>query len=79
MELHKMIARVESKESFLEFIAALRADWESRGNKAEWENTDLGHFLEAMQSWTEDMGERIPASASWRTFAEMFYAAKMYE
>ena len=91
-ELHKLAERVNSKESFLEFVAALRADWEASraaeqvspsspyGPAARgWENPYLGYFLEAMQSWTEDMEERVPAAASWRTFADMLYAAKIYE
>ena len=92
MELHEMIKRVDSKESFLEFVEALRADWaasrvEEQASPSSpyspdargWENPDLGRFLEAMQAWTEDMGERVPAAASWRTFAEMLCAAKIYE
>jgi hypothetical protein len=79
MELHKLVEQVDSKESFLEFVAALRADWEARGRETEWENSDLGRFLEAMHAWTEDMDERVPASPSWRTFADILYAAKIYE
>jgi hypothetical protein len=79
MELHEMVERVDSKESFLEFVAALRADWQLRADQPEWENPDLGRFLDAMQAWTEDMGERVPAAPSWRTFAEMLIAAKIYE
>jgi hypothetical protein len=89
MDLHEMIERVDSKESFLEFVAALRADWDASrvdeqaspyGPYARgWENPDLGRFLEAMQAWMEDMGERIPATPSWRTFAKMLIAAKIYE
>ena len=59
MELDKLIERVDSKESFLEFVAALRGDWES-SRAAEhvrrsspygpdpggWENPELGRFLE---------------------------------
>jgi hypothetical protein len=87
-----MIERVDSKESFLEFVAALRTDW-AASRAAEqtspsspygpaargWENVELGGFLEAMQAWTEDMDERVPAAPSWRTFADMLYAAKIYE
>jgi len=74
-----MIERIDSKESFLEFVAALRADWVSRADQPEWENPDLGRFLESMQAWSDDMGERVPAAATWRTFAEMLYAGKIYE
>jgi hypothetical protein len=92
MELHALVERVDSKESFLEFVAALRGDWEAARAAEQarrsspygpdaggWENPELGQFLEAMQAWTEDMGDRVPASASWRTFANMLYAAKIYE
>ena len=74
-----MVERVDSKESFLEFVAALRADWEARSREPEWENPDLGRFLEAMHAWAEDMDERVPTAPSWRIFADMLYAAKIYE
>ena len=74
-----MVKRVDSKESFLEFLTALRVDWGARQSQPDWENPDLVLFLEAMHAWIEDMGERVPASASWRTFADMLYAAKIYE
>jgi len=92
MELHELAHRVDSKETFLEFVAALRADWEaSRAEESAypsspysadargWENPDLGRFLEAMQAWTEDMSARVAAQPSWRTFADMLMAAKIYE
>jgi hypothetical protein len=92
MELHELAQRVDSKETFLEFVAALRADWEaSRSEESTqpsspygpdargWENPDLGCFLEAMQAWTEDMGDRVAPQPSWRTFAGMLMAAKIYE
>jgi len=92
MELHELAERVDSKETFLEFVAALRADWDaSRAEETEhpsspyspavrgWENSDLGHFLEAMERWTEDMGERVARQPSWRTFADMLMAGKIYE
>jgi len=83
---------VNSKETFLAFIEELRADWEASqeverkspsspyGPKARrWENPDLGHFLEAMHSWVEEMGDRLPSEADWQTFAFMFIAGKGYE
>lgn len=92
MELHELACRVDSKETFLEFVHALRSDWEaSRIEESQhpsspygpsachWENPDLGRFLEAMQSWTEDMGDRVSPQPSWRTFADMLMAAKIYE
>ncbi|HNB51328.1 MAG TPA: hypothetical protein PK530_05275 [Anaerolineales bacterium] len=77
MELFKLVEQDDSKETFLTFVTALQADWE-KGQLA-WENPDLERFLEAMYAWTNDMGTRIPDVASWRTFADMLYAAKIYE
>ena len=92
MKLNEMLEKVDSKESFLEFVAALRTDLASSRDEElarpsspyspdafDWENPELGRFLEAMQAWTEDMGERVPATPSWRTFAQMLIAAKGYE
>ena len=92
MKLNEMLEKVDSKESFLEFVAALRKDLaSSRANEQsrpsspyspdalDWENPDLGRFLEAMQAWTEDMGDIVPVVPSWRTFAQMLIAAKSYE
>jgi hypothetical protein len=92
MELYELAKRVDSKETFLEFVAALRADWEmsraeekakpssSYGPKArDWENPELGLFLEQMQAWTEDMGDEVSPQASWQTFAFMLMAGKGYE
>lgn len=92
MELHRLVERVDSKATFLEFVAALRTDWEASRVEEQahpsspyspaargWENTDLGHFLEAMHAWTKDMDDRVPTSANWRSFAEMLYAGKIYE
>jgi hypothetical protein len=92
MELYEIAERVNSKETFLEFVAALRADWEaSRAEESarpsspygpyarEWENPDLSRFLEAMHAWTEDMGDRVAQQPTWRTFTDMLMAAKSYE
>jgi hypothetical protein len=79
MELHQAIERVNSKESFLAFVAALRADLALHRNEDSWENPDLERYLEAMQRWTEDSGDKVPMLPSWQTFADMLYAAKIYE
>ncbi len=92
MELNELVARVESKETFLRFLEALRADWEESRNSElsnpsspygpdalGWENPELGAFLEAMKAWTEDMGNRLPSEPTWKTLAQMLIAAKIYE
>ncbi len=92
MKLRELIERVNSRDSFLEFVAALRADLLASNaqeaaapsspyspNALDWENLSLDRYLEALHAWTEDMGERITEPPSWRTFANMLYAAKGYE
>ena len=51
-----------------------------------WENQDIKSFLEAMAGWVEDMdgyylnkGEKPPVTPTWKTFAEMLRAATIYE
>lgn len=84
----------------MEFVDALRADWEaSRVEESahpsspfgpgarDWENPELGRFLEAMTRWLEsadnyyrNTGQALDSSqASWRLFADMLMAAKIYE
>lgn len=100
MELHELANRVDSKETFLEFVDALRADWEASrveeiahpsspyGPDARgWENPELGRFLGALTDWLEsadnyyrNTGETLDSSQpSWRLFADMLMAAKIYE
>ncbi len=77
MQLPELVRHVDSRESFLAFLAALHSDL--RSDAASWENASLDRYLEALQSWTEDMGERLPESPSWRMLADILYAAKIYE
>lgn len=92
MDLEELLEQVDSKASFLAFVSALGADWESSQvaerekpssphgpDAGGWENPGLGGFLEAMQAWTTDMGDRVPSTPSWKTFATMLLAAKYYE
>ncbi|MFN0064106.1 MAG: hypothetical protein ACKVPX_16485 [Myxococcaceae bacterium] len=92
MELYELIERVNSRDTFLEFVAALRADLRESNeqeaavpsspyspNARDWENPSLDGYLEALHAWTDDVGDRIREPLSWRTFADMLYAAKSYE
>jgi hypothetical protein len=76
----------------LEFVRALAADWAKEQELAKktpsvpygpgakgWENGSIGTFLDAMQAWTTDSGEKIPAKGDWKTFARILCAGKYYE
>jgi hypothetical protein len=88
----ELIEHVNSRDSFLEFVAALSADLRASNaqealapsspytaNALDWENPTLDRFLDALHAWTDDMGDRISEPPSWRTFANMLLAAKVYE
>jgi hypothetical protein len=84
MELSERARGITSKEDLADFVATMLQDLEQ--NRAEWENPTLERFLVAMESWIRSMdnfyrntGQDIPVTPSWRTLADILYAAKMYE
>jgi heme oxygenase len=80
---------VDSRETFLEFLTALKADFEQNGSK--WENRSLQDFIRALSDWAVDMDgyyENVGLSTElrldrelvkWRVFADMLAAARIYE
>lgn len=84
MHLHEMINEIRSKDDLLRFLTALRKDLVT--NKEDWENPTLDRCLEAMQGWIQDMNsyysntnQTIPEQPTWKVFADILYAAKIYE
>jgi hypothetical protein len=80
----EQIQNIRSKEDFIKFIGDLIVDLKTNPNN--WENKTLGDYLEALQSWTEDMegyyinnNLPVPENVSWKIFADMLMAATMYE
>ncbi|HEY8935945.1 MAG TPA: hypothetical protein VIM65_12020 [Cyclobacteriaceae bacterium] len=78
------IHNINSKEDFIDFVQLLILDLENK--PGEWENRDLKNYLDAIASWTEDMegyyinnNLPIPQNIDWKTFANILFAAKMYE
>ena len=75
---------ISTREELSEFIAQLSKDL--KNNKEEWENPDLPSFLEAMSAWVDaidgyykNKGEDMPQDVPWDMFANILYAAKIYE
>lgn len=82
--LSKQINDVDSKEQLADFVAALARDLQE--NSRDWENVSLDRFLGAMAAWVRDMdeyykntGQPIPDTPTWRTFADILFAARVYE
>jgi len=91
MRPEHLISRVNSKETFLEFLKALESDWNKEQEMSKgaqlapflpgalgWENRSVGGFLEAMHAWACD-AQWLDDEPSWRMFAELLLAGKSYE
>jgi len=81
MQLSERVRGIASKDELADFVAALLQDLER--NRAEWENPTLERFLVAMESWIRSVdnfyrntGQDIPVTPSWRTLADVLYAAR---
>lgn len=79
-----LIKDIDSKERLADFVAALAKDL--RENAIEWENVSLDRFLDAMEAWIRDMDgyykntdQPVPETPTWRTFADILLAARVYE
>ena len=76
---------VNSRQDFIEFLQQLHASYLKNGN--DWENQNLGDFLEALSAYATDipgyydnMSIAVNAdTASWRIFADMLRGAIVYE
>lgn len=84
MDLESKTEEIQTREDLATFISDLRQDL--LRSPDNWENVDLERFLEALCAWVESMdrfyasiGRDVPAQPSWRTFAEMLAAARVYE
>lgn len=75
---------IPDREAFAAFLRRLHENCLQRG--AEWENTTLDRFLEALASWVEDSpgwyrnhDVEMPERGDWTYFARALEAATLYE
>jgi len=91
MNLDELLEKVTSKETFLQFVKALKEDKIDEDEKEKikpsspyssesngWENATIPTFLDAVESFGED-SELIKDEPSWKNFALLLYAGKFYE
>ena len=81
--------KVTDRQSFIKFFDLLYKDY--CNNQDEWQNKNLGDFLEAMTRYARDIqgmydnnqnsiGRHINADiASWRVFTDILKGAIIYE
>lgn len=84
MNLNENITKVNSKDEFVKFVGELIKDL--RNNPETWENSNLDNYLEAIQSWVEDMegwennlSIDISTMNVWQLMANILFASKIYE
>lgn len=84
IDFAKKINEINSKEDFVNFVELLVSNLKS--NPQEWTNKTLPEYLESISSWTEDMDGYyknndvpMPENVSWKVFANILIAAKIYE
>lgn len=82
----KKTSEIKSREDFSNFLSFLIESL--KNNPSDWSNFSLTEFLEAAKSWTEDMDgyyENLKIkdadleTGSWRVFADILMAARIYE
>ena len=82
--MQEQIKDISNRGDFLRFLTAHIRDF--RENRDSWENVTIDEFLEGLASWVEDMDGyytnlniEMPQNIDWKIFADMLYAAKIYE
>ncbi len=76
---------VTDRKSFIKLLNLLKQDF--LNNSESWENKTLPDFLEALSAYSEDIQgyydntkQNVDADiANWKTFADIFKGAKIYE
>jgi hypothetical protein len=91
MELDDLLEKVNSKQTFLNFVNALQNDWADEVEKEKikksspfgpgangWQNGTIEMFLDAMHAFGQD-SPLISDKPDWKSFALILYAGKFYE
>lgn len=66
---------VRSRADLADLAELLSHDLAERPD--EWENPELGRYLEAMAAWLRDADKDV--APSWAAFADALLAARVYE
>ena len=84
MNLEEKAEAISTRDDLASFVDELKNDLIQ--NPEDWENPDLERFLDAMSAWTfsmenlyKNLRRETPVQASWKAFAEILLAAKVYE
>lgn len=82
--MSKELDFIRTKEDLADFLSTFRESLIKKSD--DWENQSLEVFLDAMESWirvidvyAKNTGDIEVLSPSWKTFAKILSAAKVYE
>ncbi len=74
MDIYKKFENIKTQQDFIDFLQLLKRDYQE--NKEEWENDSLESFLEGLHGYCLDKPQD---TLTWKTFAEILLASKVYE
>lgn len=84
LELHEKIEFVQSSADLSAFVEELRLSLAH--SEEDWENITLDHYLDAMGRWLgsveqlcKNTSKELPSDVPWSLFAEILFAASIYE
>ena len=74
MDIYDKAKQIDSQQDFINFLNELKNNFDK--SKDEWENSTLESFLEGMVGYCND---KDFDSNSWKDFAEILLASRVYE
>ncbi|MCB9333485.1 MAG: hypothetical protein H6574_20695 [Lewinellaceae bacterium] len=74
MDIYEQSEKIINQQDFVSFLNKLIMDFNQ--NKNQWENDDLLSFLKGLEGYASD---KFHGEVSWKTFAEILLAARVYE
>lgn len=84
MDINQQLEKIKTKQELIVFIKSLRDDF--KHDKENWQNLTLEAYLESMEAWLNDSGDRpmntgkkIEELSKWELVATILYAGKIYE
>lgn len=72
--IYNIANNIKTKKDFLDFISTLINDYID--NKDSWENNNIITFLNGLRGYLHDSQNN---NIDWKTIAQSFLAAKVYE
>ncbi len=78
MDIYDFAKKIESKTDFEEFLKMLTHDL--KVSKGDWPNNTLNSFIEGLYGYNyNSKNDTNKLEPSWKVFAEMLLAARVYE